>query len=70
MVGARRFHPTYLEFWQIYDTLNWSDRIRKILQTIVWFYAANRMRYTHFVWHLFVLAGTTCHFIAVLRYAA
>jgi hemolysin III len=36
----------------------------------VGFYAANRMRYAHFVWHLFVLAGTTCHFIAVLRYAA
>lgn len=33
------------------------------------FYAASRMRYAHFVWHLFVLAGTACHFIAVLRYA-
>jgi len=27
------------------------------------------MRYAHFVWHLFVLAGTACHVIAVLRYA-
>ena len=35
----------------------------------VGFYAARRMRYAHFVWHLFVLAGTACHFIAVLRYA-
>jgi hemolysin III len=35
----------------------------------VWFYAANRIRYAHFVWHLFVLAGTACHLIAVLRYA-
>ncbi len=34
------------------------------------FFAAERRRYSHFVWHLFVLAGTTCHFIAVLRYAA
>lgn len=34
------------------------------------FLRAGRMRYAHFVWHLFVLAGTTCHFIAVLRYAA
>ncbi len=33
------------------------------------FYAA-RARYAHFIWHLFVLAGTACHFIAVLRYAA
>ncbi len=34
------------------------------------FYAAERLRYNHFVWHLFVLAGTACHFVAVLRYAA
>ena len=33
------------------------------------FYAANRVRYCHFVWHLFVLAGTACHFVAVLRFA-
>ena len=33
------------------------------------FYAANRIRYTHFVWHLFVMAGSACHFIAVLKYA-
>ncbi len=34
------------------------------------FFVAERVRYSHFVWHLFVLAGTACHFIAVLRYAA
>lgn len=34
------------------------------------FYAAERLRYNHFIWHLFVLAGTACHFVAVLRYAA
>jgi hemolysin III len=33
------------------------------------FYAANRVRYSHFVWHLFVITGTTCHFFAVLRFA-
>jgi hemolysin III len=32
-------------------------------------YAAGGMRYAHFLWHIFVLAGTTCHFIAVLGYA-
>jgi hemolysin III len=36
----------------------------------VGFYASRRMRYAHFVWHLFVLAGTACHFIAVLRYSS
>ncbi len=34
------------------------------------FYGAHRLRYHHFVWHLFVLAGTTCHFFAVLWYSA
>lgn len=35
----------------------------------VGFYAAKRIRYAHFIWHLFVIAGTACHFVAVLRYA-
>lgn len=34
------------------------------------FFAAKGVRYSHFVWHLFVLAGTACHFFAVLWYAA
>jgi hemolysin III len=35
----------------------------------VMFLRAWRLRYSHFVWHCFVLAGSACHFIAVLRYA-
>lgn len=35
----------------------------------VGFYAAKRIRYAHFVWHLFVIAGTACHCVAVLGYA-
>ena len=34
------------------------------------FYAAERVPYGHFVWHVFVLIGTTCHFFAVLWHAA
>jgi len=34
------------------------------------FFLAERIRYFHFVWHLFVVAGTACHFVAVLWYAA
>ncbi len=33
------------------------------------FFMAERIRYFHFVWHLFVVAGTACHFVAVLWYA-
>jgi hemolysin III len=29
----------------------------------------SKVRYAHFVWHLFVLAGSGCHFVAALRYA-
>jgi hemolysin III len=29
----------------------------------------DKLRYAHFVWHLFVLGGSTCHFFAALRYA-
>jgi hemolysin III len=32
------------------------------------FYAWKNMKYTHSIWHLFVLAGTICHFFAVLFY--
>jgi len=32
------------------------------------FFAPKRLRYSHFVWHLFVIAGSACHFAAVLLY--
>jgi len=34
------------------------------------FYSARRLPYNHLIWHLFVLAGSICHFFAVLWYAA
>jgi hemolysin III len=41
-----------------------------LLYTVgVVFFAWDRLRYGHMVWHLFVLAGSACHFIAVLDYA-
>ena len=33
------------------------------------FYAAPRLRYAHLIWHLFVMVGSTCHFVAVRWYA-
>ena len=32
------------------------------------FYAWRRLPYNHAIWHLFVLAGSICHFFAVLYY--
>ena len=37
---------------------------------VAFFTFDSRLRYGHFIWHLFVLAGTGCHFFAVLGYAA
>jgi hemolysin III len=32
------------------------------------FFAKDRVPYFHMIWHLFVLAGSVCHFVAILRY--
>ena len=34
------------------------------------FYLNKRLQFSHFVWHLFVLTGTACHYFAILWYAA
>jgi len=36
---------------------------------VAFFVLDSRLRYAHFVWHLFVVAGTACHYFAVLHYA-
>ncbi len=38
--------------------------------TGVLFFVNERVRYAHFVWHLFVLAGSGCHFAAIFSCAA
>jgi hemolysin III len=37
---------------------------------VAFFVTGSRLRYGHFIWHLFVMAGTTCHYFAVFWYAA
>ncbi len=37
---------------------------------VVFFALDSRMQYAHLIWHLFVMAGTACHYFAVLGYAA
>ena len=34
------------------------------------FYLAHTIPFGHLIWHVFVLAGTTCHFFAVLWFSA
>ena len=35
---------------------------------VFFFICDHRIRYSHFIWHLFVLAGTSCHVVAVMGY--
>jgi hemolysin III len=37
---------------------------------VIFFATDAWLKYGHLIWHLFVLAGTTCHYFAVLWYAA
>jgi hemolysin III len=37
---------------------------------VLFFMLDSRLRYAHAVWHGFVVAGTSCHYFAVLNYAA
>ena len=31
------------------------------------FYARDKMKYNHVIWHLFVMAGSACHYFMILR---
>jgi hemolysin III len=37
---------------------------------VLFFAIGSKLRYGHLIWHFFVLAGTACHYLAVLWYAA
>lgn len=37
---------------------------------VIFFALDSCLRYGHFIWHLFVMTGTACHYFAVLWYAA
>ncbi len=37
---------------------------------VAFFATDSRLQYGHLIWHLFVIAGTACHYFAVLWYAA
>mgnify|MGYP001118936307 FL=1 len=37
---------------------------------VIFFVLDSRFKYSHFIWHLFVILGTVCHFIAIYYHAA
>ena len=48
-------------------TLLWLLAGGLFYTTGVIFYIWKRLPYSHAVWHMFVLAGSACHYFAVLR---
>jgi len=48
-------------------TLLWIAAGGILYSSGVIFYIWKRLPYSHVVWHLFVLAGSACHYVAVLR---
>lgn len=53
--------PTAGLFWLVTGGMAYSVGV-------VFFATDTRLRYGHLIWHLFVVAGTTCHYFAVLWY--
>jgi hemolysin III len=51
-------------------TLIWLGAGGLVYTAGVAFFLNDHKRYCHFIWHLFVLGGTACHYLAVLSYAA
>ncbi len=52
------------------STLLWLAAGGVVYSAGVIFFVNDHKRYCHFVWHLFVLGGTCCHYFALLSYAA
>jgi hemolysin III len=66
-IAAVALRPLYLAIgwvgvaWLLVGGLSYSAG--------VFFFNRDRLPFRHFVWHLFVLAGSACHLVAVLLYA-
>lgn len=50
-------------------TLFWLIAGGVVYTTGIIFFVREHVRYNHFFWHLFVLGGTLCHYLAVFTYA-
>ena len=61
--------PVLYEYLPILVFLVVAGGLAYTLGAVV-FLLDHRFRYAHFVWHLFVMAGSSCHFVAALWYSA
>ena len=58
-------------FWQSWEALPTSSLLFVILGGVVYslgvfFYRWRKLPYSHSIWHLFVLGGSTLHFFSIL----
>ena len=53
--------PTPTLFWLVAGGVTYTAGVI--------FFVREHVRYNHFIWHLFVLGGTVCHYLAVFTYA-
>jgi hemolysin III len=53
--------PGWGIFWLIAGGIMYSAGV-------IFFVYDHKIRYSHFIWHLFVLAGTACHVVAVMGF--
>ena len=58
----------FFSCWEIENELSRAKNLPRDTSGVA-FYLAKRLAYSHLIWHLFVSAGTACHFCAVLWYA-
>ncbi len=63
-------------FWirPLVESIGWTGFLWVLAGGIAYtvgiiFYAAKHRAYSHFVWHLFVFAGSLCHTVAIWRHA-
>ncbi|MBQ4833434.1 hemolysin III family protein [Pseudoalteromonas sp. MMG010] len=59
-------YPLYLNI-DIY-ALYWLVSGGLLYSVGTFFYSVNSLRYNHAIWHLFVIAGCVCHYIAISKY--
>jgi hemolysin III len=66
-IAVVALHPLYMALGPV--GLGWLLAGGASYSLGVFFFANDGLRYRHFVWHLFVLAGSACHLVAVAGYA-
>ena len=55
---------------QIGRVIDYLEETGQLENTLIFYAADKRVRHAHGVWHVFVMAGSAAHFMALLLYVA